>query len=136
MLEAAQEKAEPAPARARGEEPRKPARNRGHLPAHLARVERVVERVIEPGRTLCPYGCGEMARIGEEILARLDVIPAQVQALVTRHSQMLEFFRRPPPCLFGMEACASAHDRGREVIKFGHDVRLMPPTCVKGHVKR
>ena len=53
-----------------------------------------------------------------------------------RHSQMLEFFRRPPPCLFGMEACASAHDRGREVIKFGHDVRLMPPTCVKGHVKR
>ena len=60
VLEAAQEKAEAALSRARGEEPRKPARNRGHLPAHLPRVE----RVIEPASTLCPCGCGEMARIG------------------------------------------------------------------------
>lgn len=50
MLEAALEKAEAALARARGKEPRKPARNRGHLPTHLPRVE----RVIEPTSTLCP----------------------------------------------------------------------------------
>ena len=43
VLEAAQEKAEAALARARGDEPRKPARNRGHLPPHLPRVERVIE---------------------------------------------------------------------------------------------
>jgi len=43
VLEAAQEKAEAALQRARGETPRKPARNRGHLPAHLPRVERVIE---------------------------------------------------------------------------------------------
>jgi hypothetical protein len=41
VLEAAQEKAEAAMHRARGEEPRKPKRNRGHLPSHLPRVERV-----------------------------------------------------------------------------------------------
>lgn len=33
-------------------------RNRGHLPAHLARVE----RIIEPTSRLCPCGCAEMAR--------------------------------------------------------------------------
>ena len=53
-----------------------------------------------------------------------------------RRSQMLEFFQRQPPCLIGMEACASAHYRARELIKFGHDVRLMQPSCVKGYGKR
>ena len=48
--------------RARGEERRKPKRNRGHLPSHLPRVE----RAIEPASTLCPCGCGEMAKIGED----------------------------------------------------------------------
>jgi transposase len=80
VLEAAQEKAEAALARARGEAPRKPARNRGHLPPHLPRIE----RVIEPTSTLCPCGCGEMARIGEDVSERLDVIPAQFRVLVTR----------------------------------------------------
>ena len=50
VLEAAQEKAEAAMQRARGETPRKPRRNCGHLPSHLPRVE----RVIEPASTLCP----------------------------------------------------------------------------------
>ncbi|MER9586220.1 IS66 family transposase zinc-finger binding domain-containing protein, partial [Mesorhizobium sp. M0276] len=55
-------------------------RNRGHLPAHLPRVE----RIIEPKSTLCPCGCGEMARIGEDVSERLDAIPAQLRVLVTR----------------------------------------------------
>ena len=80
VLEAAQEKAEAAMQRARGETPGKPRRNRGHLPPHLPRVE----RVIEPASTLCPCGCGEMARIGEDVSERLDVIPAQFRVLVTR----------------------------------------------------
>ena len=80
VLAAAQEKAEAAMQRARGEAPRKPRRNRGHLPAHLPRVE----RVIEPASTLCPCGCGEMAKIGEDMSERLDVIPAQFRVLVTR----------------------------------------------------
>lgn len=55
-------------------------RNRGHLPAHLLRVE----RIIEPASRLCPCGCGEMARIGEDVSERLDVVPAQLRVLVTR----------------------------------------------------
>ena len=82
VLEAAQEKAEAAMQRARGEPPRKPKRNRGHLPSHLPRIE----RVIEPASTLCPCGCGEMARIGEDVSERLDVIPAQFRVLVTRRA--------------------------------------------------
>lgn len=85
VLEAAQEKAEAAMQRARGEEPRKPKRNRGHLPSHLPRVE----RVIEPASTLCPCGCGEMAKIGEDVSERLDVIPAQFRVLVTRRQAYL-----------------------------------------------
>jgi transposase len=66
--------------RARGETPRKPKSNRGHLPSHLPRVE----RVNEPASTLCPCDCGEMAKIGEDMCERLDVIPAQFRVLVTR----------------------------------------------------
>src|SRR3546814_17506956 len=33
---------------------------------------------------MCPCGCGEMARIGEDVSERLDVIPAQFRVLVTR----------------------------------------------------
>lgn len=54
-------------------------RNQGRLPAELPRIE----RVIEPASTLCPCGCGPMARIGEDRVERLDVIPAQVRALMT-----------------------------------------------------
>jgi len=53
-----------------------------------------------------------------------------------RRSQMLEFFQRLPPCLIGMEACAGAHYWARALTRFGHDVRLMQPSYVKGYVKR
>lgn len=54
-----------------------------------------------------------------------------------RRSQMLEFFQRlPGGCLVGMEACASAHYWARELMKLGHEVRLMQPSYVKGCVKR
>jgi len=53
-----------------------------------------------------------------------------------RRSQMLEFFQKQPGSLIGLEACASAHYWARELGKFGHDVRLMQPSYVKGYVKR
>ena len=53
-----------------------------------------------------------------------------------RRSQMLGFFPRLPSCLIGIEACASAHYWARELNKFGHEVRLMQPSYVKGYVKR
>lgn len=53
-----------------------------------------------------------------------------------RRAQVLDFFHALPSCLAGIEACASAHHWGRELIALGHQVRLMPPAYVKAYVKR
>jgi transposase len=54
-----------------------------------------------------------------------------------RRSQVLEFFRRLPPCLVGLEACSSSHYRAREIGACGHQVRMtIPPIYVKAYVKR
>src|SRR5450755_3677495 len=53
-----------------------------------------------------------------------------------RRSQMIAFFKVLPPCLVGMEACATAHYWARELKKLGHKVRLMPAKDVKAYVKR
>ena len=48
-----------------------------------------------------------------------------------RRAQMLPFFARLPSCLVGMEACGTSHYWSRELIKLGHEVRLMPLAYVK-----
>jgi transposase len=50
--------------------------------------------------------------------------------------QMLPFFSNLPPCLIGVEACATAHHWARTLSAMGHEVKLMPPSYVKGYVKR
>jgi transposase len=54
--------------------------------------------------------------------------------LKRRH--VLAFFQKLPPCLVGIEACASSHHWSRELQALGHTVRLMPPAYVKPYVKR
>ena len=49
---------------------------------------------------------------------------------------VLVFFQKLPPCLVGIEACASSHHWSRELKALGHTVRLMPPVYVKPYVKR
>ena len=49
---------------------------------------------------------------------------------------VLPFFQKLPPCLVGIEACASSHHWSRELQALGHKVRLMPPAYVKPYVKR
>ncbi len=49
---------------------------------------------------------------------------------------VLAFFQKLPPCLVGIEACASSHHWSRELQAFGHTVRLMPPAYVRPYVKR
>ena len=49
---------------------------------------------------------------------------------------VLAFFQKLPPCLVGIEACASGHYWARELQALGHTVRLMPPVYVKPYVKR
>jgi len=53
-----------------------------------------------------------------------------------RRGQVISFFEKLPPCLIGMEACATAHHWARELTKLGHTVRLMPASYVKAYVKR
>src|SRR5271167_855703 len=53
-----------------------------------------------------------------------------------RRGQVRAFFAGVPPCLIGMEACATAHYWARELRALGHEVRLMPPQYVKAYVKR
>jgi transposase len=53
-----------------------------------------------------------------------------------RRRQVLEFFKALPPCLIGMEACATAHYWARELTKLGHKVRLMPAKDVKAFSNR
>ena len=74
--EAADDKKDPAAARARGEKRRA---NRGALPAHLPRVD----VTIEPEDTNCPCCRAPMHVIGEETSQRLDVVPAQFRVIVT-----------------------------------------------------
>jgi transposase len=53
-----------------------------------------------------------------------------------RRRAVLAFFQKLPPCLIGIEACASSHHWSRELQALGHSVRLMPPAYVKPDVKR
>ena len=53
-----------------------------------------------------------------------------------RRSRVLPFFKKHPPCLVGIEACATAHHWARELTALGHEVKLMPAKYVKAYVKR
>ncbi len=70
----------------------KPKRNRGHLPKHLPRIE----RVVEPEAKTCPCCAGRMHVIGEDKSEQLDIIPAKLQVIVTRRPR------------YGCRACESA----------------------------
>lgn len=49
--------------------------------------------------------------------------------------QFLNFMANLPKCLVGMEACSGANHWAREIIKLGHEVKLMAPQFVKPYVK-
>jgi transposase len=53
-----------------------------------------------------------------------------------RRAELLKFFQTLPPCLIGMEACATAHYWARELCALSHEVRLMAPAYVKAYVRR
>jgi len=66
--------------------------NRGSLPAHLERIEQVID--VED--RACPCCGGALHQIGEDVSERLDVVPTTFRVLVTRRPR------------YGCRACESA----------------------------
>jgi transposase len=66
----------------------------------------------------------------------IDAAGRVVMRRQLKRRYVLAFFQKLPPCLVGIEACASSHHWSRELQAFGHTVRLMPPAYVKPYVKR
>ncbi len=52
-----------------------------------------------------------------------------------RRAKLLEYFSNIPLCLVGMEACSGSHYWARELIKLGHDVKLIPAQHVKPYLR-
>src|ERR687898_2352471 len=75
--EAQHEQANPAERKSRAARRR---RNRGALPAHLLRLETIID-VEDPA---CPCCRNALHRIGEDLSERLDIVPAQLRVLVVR----------------------------------------------------
>src|ERR1700739_2119588 len=66
----------------------------------------------------------------------VDALGKVVLCRQLKRRYVLAFFQKLPPCLVGIEACASSHHWSRELQALGHTVRLMPPAYVKPYVKR
>ena len=95
--------------------------------------------VVLVTRLLVGSRAGDLRSIGQrrrDCLRRKFNLHCRPVEKQLRRSQVMAFFERLPPCLVGMEACATAHHWARELRKLGHDVRLMPARDVKAYVKR
>src|ERR1700678_898455 len=66
----------------------------------------------------------------------VDASGRVVVSKAIRRNKLLEFFASLPPCVVGLEASGSAHHWAREMVKLGHDARMMPPAYVKAYVRR
>ena len=65
---------------------------------------------------------------------QLHYVDAETGEIVNRpikRARFLEHFANRAPCLIGMEACGGAQHWARELIKMGHQVKLMPAEFAK-----
>ena len=71
-----------------------------------------------------------VTRVGLDLAKRVfqvHAVDANGEIVVARklgRAQLIPFFAALPPCVVAMEACASAHHWGRQLIELGYEVRL------------
>lgn len=84
----------------------------------------------------------EVSTIGLDIAKHVfhahgaDTSGRQVFSRKIGRGKLLDFFAAQPRCLVALEACGGAHHWARELMRLGHQVRLIPPAYVKPFVKR
>jgi transposase len=59
-----------------------------------------------------------------------------IERLKLKRAQLLAWFACRQPALVMMEACGGAHEWARQLIRLGHQVRLLPPKMVRPFVQR
>ena len=83
-----------------------------------------------------------VTRVGLDLAKRVfhvhavDATGKVVIARSVNRRTLLKFFDALPRCVVAMEACSSAHHRGRQLQAFGFTVKLIPPAHVKPYVRR
>jgi transposase len=84
----------------------------------------------------------EVSTIGLDVAKQVfhvhgaDASGAMVFSRRITRQKLIAFFASQPRCTVAMEACAGSHHWGRELMKLGHEVRLIAPAYVKPFVKR
>jgi transposase len=79
----------------------------------------------------------ELTTVGLDLAKRVaslcgeDAAGRVVVQRTLRREAVLEWFAQRPPCLVGMEACASAHWFARELTALGHTARIIAPEFVR-----
>ena len=55
----------------------------------------------------------------------------EVKRRTLRRHEILRIFQRLSPCLVGIEQCSGSHYWGRQLLEFGHEVKVIPAHYVK-----
>lgn len=65
----------------------------------------------------------------------VDMLTGEIHRKQLKRRALLEFFANRQPGVIAMEACGSAHYWARELLKLGHEVRLIAAQFVRPFVK-
>lgn len=84
----------------------------------------------------------EVSTIGLDIAKHVfhahgaDALGHQIFSRKISRGKLLDFFAGQARCLVALEACGGAHHWARELMRLGHEVRLIPPAYVIEHQSR
>ena len=84
----------------------------------------------------------EIIRVGVDTsksvfqLHGVDAAERPVLRKKLRRRDFLKFFEQLPPTKVGLEACGGSHHWGRELMRLGHEPKLLPAQHVRPYVRR